>query len=113
MFHLRARARHGTPVLSLLLPLAPCIAAADEPQSVAPCALRLSVELTPDVPDPGDGGFVSSLLGDHTGFRLILRRVVDDTHIDLDLSGPGPDDNCRDVVKSMREDGRVLSVHAR
>jgi hypothetical protein len=112
MFHLHARAWHATPALGLLLPLATCIAAADE-ASVAPCALRLSVELTPDVPDPGDDGFVSSLLGDHTGFRLTLRRVVDDTHIDLDLSGPGPDDNCREVVRSMREDGRVLSVHTR
>jgi hypothetical protein len=86
-------------------------AAADEPPAVPPqCALHLLVKLTPDVPNPRDSGFVSSLLGDHAGFQLSLRHVIDDTHLDMLLFGPGPKRNCREVVDSMRKDARVASI---
>ena len=81
-----------------------------QPIPAPKCAIRLSVEVTPDVPNPGDGGFLSSLLGNHTEYQLFLLRLVDDTHVDLQLQGPGPDDRCRAVVDSMRDDGRVLSI---
>jgi hypothetical protein len=77
----------------------------------APCDMRLSVELTPDVPNPGDVGFLGSLLGDHTGYQLSLRRQRDGSVIVLELTGPGPDYLCRNVVEAMRKDGRVLSVN--
>ena len=76
----------------------------------APCDMRLSVELTPDVPNPGDVGFLTSLLGDHSGYQLTLRRQRDGSVLVLELSGPGPDYLCRNVVEAMRKDGRVLSV---
>jgi len=76
----------------------------------APCDLRLSVELTPDVPNPGDVGFLSSLLGDHTAYQLTLRRQRVGSVIVLELTGPGPDYRCRNVLEAMRKDGRVLSV---
>jgi hypothetical protein len=76
----------------------------------APCDMRLSVELTPDVPNAGDAGFLSSLLGDRTGYQLTLRRQRDGSLIVLELTGPGPDYLCRNVVEAMRKDGRVLSV---
>jgi hypothetical protein len=76
----------------------------------APCDIRLSVVLTPDVPNPGDVGFLSSLLGDQTGYQLTLRRQRDGSVIVLELTGPGPDYLCRNVVEAMRKDGRVLSV---
>ncbi len=76
------------------------------------CALKLSVELTPDVPHPGDAGFVSSLLGNHTEYLLSLRRVVDDTHLSLELEGPGPPRRCEAVVDSMRNDSRVQSIQS-
>jgi hypothetical protein len=79
----------------------------------APCNMRLSVELTPDVPDPRDVGFLSSLLGDHPDFELSLRRMRHGSVIVLELTGPGPDYRCQDVVEAMRKDGRVLSVRAR
>jgi hypothetical protein len=78
-----------------------------------PCDMRLTVELTPDVPNPRDLGFLSSLLGDHPGYRLFLRREREGSVIVLELSGPGPDYGCQDVVEAMRRDGRVLSVHVR
>ena len=72
--------------------------------------MRLSVEVTPDVPNPGNEAFISSLLGNHTDYQLYLRRVVDDTHVNLQLQGPGPAERCQDVVDSIRNDGRVQSI---
>jgi len=83
---------------------------ADQPIAAPTCALRLAVKLTPDVPDPSDAGFLSSLLGDHTGFQLFLLRTVDDTHVVLQLQGPGEAARCQAVVDSMRSDGRVMSI---
>jgi hypothetical protein len=83
---------------------------ADEPIAPPQCSLRLSVEVTPDVPNPGDGGFLSSLLGNHAGYQLYLLRVVDDTHVNLQLQGPGPAERCQAVVDSMSNDGRVRSI---
>jgi hypothetical protein len=99
------------PMLVLGL-LATCPVSADEPEGFPTCSMRLSVEVTPDVPSPGDSGFISSLLGNHTGYRLSLVSVVDDTHVDLRLQGPGPDERCQEVVNSMTNDGRVLSIDA-
>jgi hypothetical protein len=95
-----------------LLALTGCgLAAADEPPAVPPqCALHLLVRLTPDVPNPRDSGFISSLLGDHAGYQLSLRHVIDDTHLDMLLYGPGPRRNCREVVESMRKDARIASI---
>jgi hypothetical protein len=85
---------------------------ADEPIAPPQCSMRLSVEVTPDVPNPGDGAFLSSLLGNHSGYQLFLLRVVDDTHVNLQLQGPGPAERCQAVLDSVRNDGRVLSVQA-
>jgi len=85
---------------------------ADPPIAAPTCALRLSVEVTLDVPNPGDPGFISSLLGDNAGYQLFLLATVDDTHVNLQLQGPGPAERCRAVVDSMRNDGRVVSIDA-
>ena len=85
---------------------------ADEPIAPPQCSMRLSVEVTPDVPNPGNGAFISSLLGNHTDYQLFLLRVVDDTHVNLRLQGPGPDERCQAVIDSMRNDGRVQSIDA-
>jgi hypothetical protein len=74
--------------------------------------MRLSVEVTPDVPNPGDGAFISSLLGNSTGYQLFLLNVVDDTHVNLQLQGPGPGERCQAVVDRISNDGRVLSIDA-
>jgi len=85
---------------------------ADEPMAPPTCSLRLSVEVTPDVPNPGDGGFISSLLGNHPGYQLYLLDVVDDTHVHLQLQGPGGPERCQAVVDSMSNDGRVANIEA-
>jgi hypothetical protein len=75
------------------------------------CNVQLTVELTPDVPDVSEDGFLSSLLGNHPAYRLELLREDDDTVIELGLSGPGPEYRCQSVVEAMRRDARVVSMH--
>lgn len=110
------RRPHGTHrflaagVSTALVLLGTYTAYADQPVAPPMCSMRLSVEVTPDVPDPGDAGFISSLLGNHSGYQLFLLRRVDDTHVDLQLQGPGPVERCQEVVDSMSNDGRVASV---
>ena len=94
----------------VLLLLVACPARADEPMGAPQCALRLSVEVTPDVEHPADAGFISSLLGNNVQYQLFLLKRVDDTHVNLQLQGPGPMSNCRAVVKSMGENGSVSSI---
>jgi len=93
-----------------LLTVVTCGVIADQPLAPPWCALRLSVEVTPDVPNPRDGGFLSSLLGNHTDYQLFLLRQTDDTHVVLQLQGPGPAENCRAIVDSLRKDARVSSI---
>ena len=85
---------------------------ADEPIAPPQCSMRLSVEVTPDVPNPSDGAFLSSLLGNHAGYQLLLLQVVDDTHVNSQLQGPGPAERCQAVVDSIPNDGRVVSIEA-
>jgi hypothetical protein len=77
----------------------------------ATCDMQLTVELTPDVPNPRDAGFLSSLLSNHVNYRLTLRRQNNSSVIVLDLTGPGPDYRCQNVVEAMGRDGRVRAVH--
>ena len=79
--------------------------------SPAVCDMRLSVELTPDVPSPLDAGFLSSLLSNQTCYRLILLRQRSASVIVIELTGPGPEYRCQDVAQVMRKDARVLSIH--
>jgi hypothetical protein len=76
----------------------------------AACDLRLTVELTPDVPDASEAGFLSSLLNNHPDYRLELLRQDGPSLVELGLSGPGPGYLCLGVIEAMRQDGRVLSV---
>jgi len=77
----------------------------------AVCNMRLSVELTPDVPDPLDSEFLSSLLSNQASYRLTLRGWRPGSVIVLELMGPGPEYRCQNVVEAMRRDGRILSIH--
>jgi len=79
--------------------------------SSAVCEMRLSVELTPDVPNPLDSGFLSSLLSNQAGYRLTFLGWRPGSVILIELVGPGPDYLCQNVVEEMRKDGRVLSIH--
>jgi hypothetical protein len=106
----RLSLRSGHKSLAALVLLAAC-AAAPAQQATAPyCQLSFVLELTPDVPNVRDSAFVSSLLGDHGGFRLYLQHVIDDTHLDMSILGPGLRRDCRQVLDDMRKDARVKSI---
>jgi hypothetical protein len=79
--------------------------------SPAACDMRLSVELTPDIPNPLDSGFLSSLLSNQASYGVTLLDRRPGSVILIELTGPGPDYLCRNVVEAMRKDGRVLSIH--
>jgi hypothetical protein len=95
------------PLIAALLLFGPAAASAAAPSH---CSLHLFVALTPDVPDPQDSGFLSSLVNNHPDYELSWVKQVDMSLVALDLDGPGPIDRCEDVVTTMRRDGRVLSV---
>src|SRR6185295_611274 len=80
--------------------------------SVGPCDMRLQVELSHDVPNPSDAEFLSSLLSNHRDYRLTLQRQNPESAfpVTLDLTGPGPEAGCREVVDSLRRDARVVSI---
>jgi hypothetical protein len=85
------------------------LAAGSVAADVAPtCNRHLSVELTPDVPNPRDLAFLSSLLT-QPGFQLAWVGQ-EGSVIELELTGPGPDDQCRAVIAAMRKDSRVQSI---
>jgi hypothetical protein len=79
--------------------------------SPAVCDMQLSVELTPDVPNPLDAGFLSSLLSNQASYQLTLLGRRPGSVILIELTGPGPEYLCQNVVEVMRRDGRVLSIH--
>jgi len=75
---------------------APAAAQGDSPPQatlVAPCDMRLRVELTPDVSNPGDAEFISSLVGNNPDYQLSLGRsdLENSSVIALSLTGPGPE----------------------
>ena len=80
-------------------------------EAPVPCDVRLTVELTPDVPNPTDEGFLGSLLSNQVDYLLRLRRERSDSLLVLELTGPGPAYRCRNAIETIRRDGRVVSVH--
>jgi hypothetical protein len=73
------------------------------------CDVRLTIELAPDVPDPRDEGFLSSLLSNNVTYLLTLQRERSDVLL-VELTGPGPVYRCQNVIEGIRRDGRVRSV---
>jgi len=102
----RATGLFGVVVLVAALVSNTAVAAAP-----ARCDVRLTVKLTPDVPNPGDAGFLGSLLSNQVDYLLSLRQERDDSLLVLQLTGPGPAYRCRQAIETIRKDGHVLSVH--
>jgi hypothetical protein len=103
-------ARHKLRGASAVL-LAAVLAGGLAPASAAVCKMHLRVELTPDVPVPLESGFLSSLLSNRVSYRLTLLALQPGSIMVAELTGPGPEYRCRNVVETMRRDGRILSVH--
>jgi hypothetical protein len=89
-------------LLVILLAL-PGLAAAQGTQ----CTLLLKVKLTPDVENPKDPAFLSTLVGDPS-YSLVLVRASSDSEV-LQLSGPA--NSCRKQVGIMRTSAWVIYIH--
>jgi hypothetical protein len=76
------------------------------------CDMRLTIELDPDVPNVSNDGFLSSLLNRHFNYRLELLRQDDQdpSVVEVELTGPGPEYGCQNVIETMRRDARVQSI---
>lgn len=76
------------------------------------CDVRLTLALDPDVPNVSNEGFLSSLLNRHFNYRLELlgRDDQDASVVEVELTGPGPEYRCEDVIATMRRDARVQSI---
>jgi len=72
------------------------------------CDVRLAVELTPDVPNAHDHGFLHSLMADPS---FLLTWVSDtDSGIVVDLTGPGPGERCKDAVQELSRNTHVINI---
>ena len=89
--------------------LAVALAAGDvEAAEQGACDVRVAVELTPDVPNARDPGFLDSLMADPT---FLLTWVSDtDSGIVVDLTGPGPGERCKDALQELSRNTHVLNV---
>jgi hypothetical protein len=96
---------------ALLIAVAALASGLADAAVAADCDRRLTVELTPDVPDPRDTGFLSSLLSNEVDYQLVFRGKTDDTNIVVELIGPGPAYRCQEAIQTMRRDARVVSLH--
>ena len=79
-------------------------------QEASVCAARLTVEVSPSVPQAADDGFLSSLLNNHLTYRLDLVRQDTSSVLEAELTGPGPEYRCEQVIEAMRKDARVQSI---
>lgn len=74
------------------------------------CEAVLSVVLSPEVPNPRDPGFLSSLAG-KPGYSLVWLGSSPASFTQrLQLTGPGPDYRCRREIRRMRADARVQRI---
>lgn len=101
----------GIGIIGAVVLLSVLVAKTASAAAPGPCDVRLTVQLTPDVPDPTDVGFLSSLLSNQVDYLLSLRRQRSDSLLVLELTGPGPDRSCQNAIETIRRDGRVLAVH--
>jgi hypothetical protein len=79
-------------------------------QEAAMCEVRLTVEVSPSVPQATDDGFLSSLLNNHFTYRLDLLRQDASSVLEVELTGPGPAYRCQNVIEAMRKDARIESI---
>jgi hypothetical protein len=85
-------------------------AARSQPEPPLRCTLRVDMTLSLEVPDATAPGFISSLVGNNTAYRILLIQLVDPNHIVADLNGPGPGDRCRHAMDAISHDARVWSI---
>lgn len=77
------------------------------------CVVHLTIEVDAEVPRARGAAFLTTLIGNHPGYRLAWVGRQSASVIDVDLVGDGLDGDCRRVVDDLRVDSRILSVRER
>jgi hypothetical protein len=72
------------------------------------CTLQLNVQLTPDVENPRDPAFLSTLAGNPAYSLVFIRKSDDGDREVLQLSGPPG--TCRDQLEFMRQNSHVINI---
>ena len=72
------------------------------------CTLRLNVHVTPDVENPRDPGFLSTLAGNPAYSLVYLGNSEESDTVILQLSGPPG--TCRKQVEIMQMDSHIVDI---
>jgi hypothetical protein len=98
---------HG-PGVALLAGL--CVLGPADVRSAPPdrCHARLSLTLTPDVPNPRDPSFLSTLTANPL-YSLIWVEGNDTTAV-VDLTGPATDYHCEDEIRRLSRDAHIMDL---
>jgi hypothetical protein len=73
------------------------------------CSVRLSLTLTPDVPNPQDPGFLGAMLSNSTGYQLTWISGSD-TQATVQLTGPGQSWQCDQAVNKLSKDAHIVEL---
>jgi hypothetical protein len=84
--------------------LLPSLAAAQ----VSKCTLQLNVQVTPDVENPRDPGFLSTLAG-NPAYSLIFVRTSDEGDAEV-LQLSGPPGTCHSQVEIMKMNSHIINI---
>jgi hypothetical protein len=72
------------------------------------CHARLSLTLTPDIPNPRDPSFLSALSANPL-YTLTWVEGHDSTAV-VDLTGPATDYHCADEIRRLSKDAHVMDL---
>ncbi|HEV7441902.1 MAG TPA: hypothetical protein VGO18_04860 [Steroidobacteraceae bacterium] len=72
------------------------------------CHARLSLTLTPDVPNPRDPSFLSALSANPL-YTITWVEGSDSTAV-VDLTGPATDYHCTEEIKRLSRDAHILDL---
>jgi hypothetical protein len=72
------------------------------------CHARLSLKLTPDIPNPRDPTFLSTLTANP--LYQITWVEGDDTTAVVDLTGPATDFHCEDEIRRLGRDAHIMDL---
>jgi hypothetical protein len=72
------------------------------------CHARLSLTLTPDVPDPRDPSFLSALSANPL-YAITWVEGSDSTAV-VDLTGPAIDYHCSEEIRRLSRDAHILDL---
>jgi hypothetical protein len=75
---------------------------------VTKCTLRLNVHVTPDVENPRDPGFLSTLVG-NPAYSLVFISTSDEPDVQV-MQLSGPPGTCSKEVEFMKQNSHIVNI---